>query len=384
MSRTALLSAAVALLLAASAVAAPLQPYHVTYINTFDETNAAKDISDNGRYVCGYYLEGGTGMAYRAFLYDTTDGSVTDLSPLIENEIGDARSLGLGVNDAGQVVGQAYYNDGTAQRSTGFLYDHVTQTVTRLELAGSDEGAATDINNAGEVVGYSHAPAYQAYFWDGTAHVLPGLPGQTDSHFAYGLSDQKHIAGSAYQAGGQHVAYWDAPGTIESANLGYGMANDVNELGELCGYTLSTAGAFLHDTTSGSTTDLGALLEDLATANGRSYFLSEADGINDLSQVVGQSQETSSTGYHAYLYHTNGQVYDLDDLTDASGDVWSLSYAFGVNNHGHIVGSGKLDGHPLYGRAYLLTPVPEPTSAVLLAACGLMALRRRSGGGHAG
>ena len=148
------------LLLANAAWAQPA--YHVTYINTFDEKNEALDISDSGRYVCGYYLEGGGGTAQRAYLYDTGDKSVTDLSCVIEAEIGGARTIGYGVNDAGQVVGQAYYIDGGVGKTTGFLYDHASQTVTKLELANSDEGSAMDINNAGRVVGYSHAPAWHS------------------------------------------------------------------------------------------------------------------------------------------------------------------------------------------------------------------------------
>jgi hypothetical protein len=68
-------------------------------------------------------------------------------------------------------------------------------------------------------------------------------------------------------------------------------------------------------------------------------------------------------------------MVDLNGLIDpASG--WTLAAARDINDSGWIVGTGTLNGQ---ARAFLLTPVPEPSSLALLgaAAGGAMSSARR-------
>ncbi len=56
-------------------------------------------------------------------------------------------------------------------------------------------------------------------------------------------------------------------------------------------------------------------------------------------------------------------MIDLNTLIDpASG--WILTSARDINDAGQITGTGLFDGQP---RAFLLTPVPEPSSVLLAA-----------------
>jgi hypothetical protein len=54
----------------------------------------------------------------------------------------------------------------------------------------------------------------------------------------------------------------------------------------------------------------------------------------------------------------------------APGTGWDFSDALAINDAGQIVGQGKIDGQY---RAFVLTPVPEPSTLVMLLVAGLAA-----------
>ena len=101
-----------------------------------------------------------------------------------------------------------------------------------------------------------------------------------------------------------------------------------------------------------------------------------ANGINDSGLVVGNSS-TANANSHAFLYDGSTMI-DLNDLISPTSG-WVLLNATAINNSGQIVGSGTIDGQT---NAYLLTPVPEPTSVFALlggiAGMGGMVLKRKS------
>ena len=105
-------------------------------------------------------------------------------------------------------------------------------------------------------------------------------------------------------------------------------------------------------------------MTDLGTVGG--YQASVARGINAIGQVVGYAGLNSnigvlSSGGDAFLY-SNGVMTDLNTLIPPSSG-WTLSSATAINDFGQIVGWG--DG-PSGEGAFLLTPVPEPSTLVLL------------------
>jgi probable HAF family extracellular repeat protein len=144
-------------------------------------------------------------------------------------------------------------------------------------------------------------------------------------------------------------------------------AASINDAGHVVGHAYLTGNlashAFLYD---GTMHDLGAL-------GGTG---SVAYDINNVGQVVGYYSLAGATGpFHAFLYDDLSGMVDLNTLIDVPG--WELNYATAINDAGQITGYGTIDGHE---RAFLLTPVPEPSSlalalAALLATLGIARAR---------
>jgi hypothetical protein len=88
---------------------------------------------------------------------------------------------------------------------------------------------------------------------------------------------------------------------------------------------------------------------------------------------VGDAYTTGGLADDAFIF-SNGQMQDLNSLIGPSN--WKLESATAINNEGQIAGYGiNPSGQP---HAFLLTRVPEPTSAgiVLSVLVGLLARRR--------
>ena len=83
---------------------------------------------------------------------------------------------------------------------------------------------------------------------------------------------------------------------------------------------------------------------------------SQAYDINTSGQVLGRAYNAS--GKSRALLWENGAMYELDDLIPYSSG-WDLKYAYGINDVGQIVGAGQHSGQY---RAFLLTPIPEPSA----------------------
>jgi probable HAF family extracellular repeat protein len=90
-------------------------------------------------------------------------------------------------------------------------------------------------------------------------------------------------------------------------------------------------------------------------------YHSVANDINNAGLIVGNSQRTSGSAAVATLWQ-GGVPIDLNTLLPA-GSGWSLLSAEGINNADDIVGFGTIGG---VQHGFLLTAVPEPTSALML------------------
>jgi probable HAF family extracellular repeat protein len=119
--------------------------------------------------------------------------------------------------------------------------------------------------------------------------------------------------------------------------VGYGTLNAIG----------STYGAFKW-TSGGGIMQLGQLFA----------YDTRAQDINNLGDAVGWSWIDGMGNSRAVLWKGGGPIANLNDLIDPTSG-WLLTSATGINDAGQIVGVGQHNGQ---GRAFLLTPIPEPST----------------------
>jgi probable HAF family extracellular repeat protein len=341
--------------------------------------------------------------------------TVTDLGTLFSGTYSDA----YGINNSGQVVGVS----STIRDSYGhaFLYSGGVMT----DLLGESPlviSFAYGISNSGLIVGTNGSGGNgfggQAFLYSGgSMQNLGYLPGATISD-AYAINDSGQVAGSAWtgEYGTSIRAFLFSGGSMQDlgpfpGNGGGTSAGGINNSGQVVGwfYSNSSAHAFSYD--GGVMTDLGTLgglgsiatginnsgqvvgaadtssgvkdaflfsngtMQDLRTLAAPYNYSSGALGINNSGQIVGWS-ETISGSDDAFVYE-NGSMEDLNDLIP-SNSGWTLTEPNAINDKGQIVGQGVYQGQDV---AFLLTPVPEPTTLTLLGSAllglGVVYLRRR-------
>ncbi len=354
-------------------------PYTITPIDTLGgDRNFANDISDTGFVTGNSRKAGGTQL----FPYVWQSGVAEEI-PILPDVPTFGR--GFGVNSTGIVAGES--GNGP---SKAFRYDSTTDVIDDIgSLAGGSGGVANDINDAGVIVGAaSNGQSVRAFISDGTPGgplVDLGTPlGTTDSFArAYGISQSGVIAGVARNNSDttSEPTLWldDGVGGYTPTTIGspagsvfgeaFAATDDGRAVGRYSDPVSSQTRAFFYD--GGSSVDLGLL-------PGETFDNARALDINSAGQIVGYVADfdnAPSFGGAAVLWE-GGEIFDLNDLIpSASG--WSLLSANGINTHGQIVGFGTLMGQT---RAFVLTPIPEPSSIALLASMAIgccLAVRRR-------
>jgi len=291
-----------------------------------------------------------------AFLY--SNGNMTNLGTL-----GGLSSTAMGINDLGEIVGWAEINDG---HRNAFLYSNGVMTNLSIFSGTNNFGYASGINNSGQVAWTYAGSGFRAVLYsNGTSRDLGSLGGgATSINLAEGINNLGQVVGTSNGS-----AFIYSNGTLTNLNVSGGEAIAINNVGQIVGS--STTGAFLYS--NGTVTDLGAL-------GGNSAF-----SINDLGQVVGRLI-TSSSDSQGFLYSADLGLVNLNALyasllvsgTDSQAGFTELNNGYGINNSGSIVGNGTYwDGTSSFSKAFLLMPIPEPSTwALLLGGCGLLALVR--------
>lgn len=300
-------------------------------------SSSAYGLNDLGQVVGDSYLASRGGETGHAFL--NTGGSMSDLGTL-----GGSSSTALGINNLGTVVGTSATSDGSHH---AFRYDGVISN-----LGYSDRAYA--INDAGTIVGST-----------GTGMFIVNSPNPIDTatlnaRWGWDINNQGAFVGTtqtdiqaySYSNGVQSLLGRLATGQVSNAFA-------INDLGDVVGESLVSGSsvpshAFLY--MDGATMiDLGSL--------GDATTSSIAWDINNNREVVGNSNPSAGAGVNGF-YWANGVMYNLNDLlVDASG--YTIVTALAINNVGQIAGSAVApDG---YRHAILLTPIPEPSNAALLA-----------------
>jgi probable HAF family extracellular repeat protein len=324
-----------------------------------DNTSVAYDINNEGRVVGrGNVAAGGV---THAFLWDPVMG-IQDLG-VFPGGVGESsgwssHSVAYAINDNGQVVGHNEVRVGTPDSYHSYAHAFLWDSVEGMQDLG--RGIAYGINNGGQVVGV--AANSHAFLWDeiGGMQDLGTLSGYVGSK-AYDINDDGQVVGYCETNLPDRAFLWDSvqgmqnlgslwfPDVGYGDSFAYGINNDGQVVGQVSyGSSPSECVAFLWDNVGGMQEIDGSIAYD----------------INASGQVVGCYITGSGT---TRAMGPNGA---LNDQLDASGAGWILEEAQGINDAGQIVGSGwGPDGY----HAFLLTPIPEP-STLLLAAFGLFGL----------
>lgn len=315
--------------------------YHMTGLGFLpnQDTSSATAISANGQ-VTGY-SQTLNHTSPTPFVWTASGG----MKP-IKLPPGASDGLAWGINSLGQVVGEtgdaALLATTTTARTLGFL-------------PTAFESYARAINDSGIVVGYSPTlpPGTSSYLptaflWTsagGIQNLGHSIGGAGSTAFA--INAQGQIVGYASTSLGNHPVLWTVSGAFEDLDPSpqdSGQANAINSLGDVVGWT-SPGGAFIW-----------------SAASGMKRIGLTPNGINDSDQVVGAN--LLNDGHeHAAIWTSDGGTQYLTFLMDSSGVGWKLEVANAINNSGWIVGEGIDPAGKT--EAFLLRPIPEPSSLVL-------------------
>ena len=318
-------------LLVVSATGPLALQYQIRDLGTFGGIlSRAHDINDSGQIVGNYY----SGSNTHAFLWQE-GGPIQDVGIL-----GDTYNQANGINNEGQVVG--------CSSSHSFLWQN--GSLQNMDMLGDEPNEPCDINDNGLVVGnFSN----HGFLWQS------GSPIQNLSALirAQDINNAGQVVGWSAGAGGQeHAILWHNGMAQDLGALGStsSYAYAINNIGQVVGF--SGNHAFLWE--NGSMQDLGTIGDTR----------SQAYGINDNGQVVGVLFDNDggmgAEPSNAFVWQ-DGAMQVLDTL----GGRYSRAYA--INSNGLIVGySTDAAG---YEHAVLWEPIPEPSSLTALA-LGLLPL----------
>lgn len=299
-------------------------------------------------------------------------------------------SMGYGVNESGVIAGEAEDNLpglATTEDFCGFQFAGFSSSPTpcvpfvrqkgrmvALPTLGGVNGSATEINSSGMVGGYAEnttvdpdctAPQkyqFKPVVWNNGA--VQALPTGSD---ADGVVTAVNDRGDAAGASGScaplnptlllylnptHAVLWRHGVATDLGNLGgqfNNLPHGMNNLGQVVGESDlagdQTAHAFLASP--------GTKMQDLGTVGSDTY--SFGFGINDAGDIVGLSANADFSVIRAFI-RQNGALVDLNTLVTGNNSLDLLTACF-INSKGEITGIA-LDAAGAE-HAYLATPIHD-------------------------
>src|SRR5215471_12702871 len=274
---------------------------------------------------CSAFFSGPKRFGYTCLGFVWESGMTRRLLPLP----GGHNSFATGADNTGQVVGWAengiHDSACVAPQVLQFrpvIWGPGTEQIRDLPLiAGDTSGAATAINNSGQVVGIS------------------------------GICDQ---AVGRYSA--KHAVLWDNGNVIDIGNLGVELWNTpmaLNQHGNIVGFLgtdpTDLDGNFLR----GFFWSKKEGIREIAPLPLPGHISNQANGVNEQGQVVGFSC-TIDADCRAFLWE-NGVLKNLNDLV-APGFTGVLLFAQDINDQGEITGRA-FDPATGLRRAFVAVPV---------------------------
>ena len=298
--------------------------------------------------------------------------------------LGGPNSAAFAVNERGQAVGEAQTSVPNGEDFCGFNALGLPSSntaclpflwqnglMTKLPTLGGANGVAKMVNNRGHVAGYAENKTqdqgcpvlqFKPVIWEnGGIHELPTYPGDPDGA-ALGINDNGQVVGVSGPCAAfnpnlelylldSHALLWQDGKVTDLGNLGgdgrFGgnHACAINNQGLVVGHSDLTGDTTFHAylwTRETGMRDLGTLPGD---------FASLAIGINDRGEVVGGSLDVNFN-IRASLWQ-NGAMTDLNTLIPANSGLYLL-LAESINSSGEIVGFGVTNTGEVHG--FLATP----------------------------
>jgi probable HAF family extracellular repeat protein len=304
-------------------------------------------------------------------------------------------SMGYGVNELGVTAGEAESTAAglaTKEDFCGFQFLGLSSSPTPcvpfiwqngqmvpLPTLGGVNGSATEINSSGMVGGYAetttvdpNCTAPQKYqfkpvVWShGAVQALP--TGNDADGGVFAVNDRGDAAGVSGSCAPlnpilllylnpTHALLWQNGVATDLGNLG-GMYNNlphgINNLGQVVGESDlagdQTAHAFL--------ASAGTKMQDLGTVGTDTY--SFGFGINDAGKIVGLSANADFSVIRAFI-RQNGTLVDLNTLVTGNNSLYLLTACF-INSKGEITGIA-IDPNTGEEHTYLATPTSAASAA---------------------
>lgn len=335
--------------------------------------------------VAGYGVLSGTNAPSHALLWSWPAGSATDLTP---TQFGDISSSQLKAAFGGQQVG-SFGGAATDNLSHAALWSGTAASAVDLQptlLPGILSSAAAGTDGTQQVgygrFGTATSSSKHALLWTGTADsavdLNPTVAGATVASVALGVAGGQEVGDSGSNTSPLHAVLWTGtaasavdlhpsdPSFITSVAVATSGTQQVGQASD------GAPKAFLSYGTAASAVNLNPI--NLSGINA-----SVAVATNGLQQVGWGYDASVATDTDQALVWSGSpdSAVDLQSALPATG-TWNYSGARSIDPAGNIFGTANGTYGGVSGDfAVEWSPVPEPSSPLLLGAGALVFLRPR-------